>query len=312
MPTPFTIPVNEDETAWIMRRVQDFRFFSEPEDAGWRYGANRAYLEQLRDYWLSGFDWPAAVKSLNRHPQVRVNIEDKAVPPGFHLHTVHRRSPRADAKPLLIAHGWPGSIFEFDAIIDRLADPEDDSHPAFHVVAPSLPGYAWSDPPLSPIGPRSVAGLYDRLMPALGYEQYIYQGGDWGSVIGGWIGLDSRRVTALHLNGYGLRAHDMTPRSDEDKKWMQWALKIRAEETAYLQLQATKPQSLAYRHDGQPDGRRRLARREILRLVGYRRAESPAAIHQRPDAHQHHDLPDDAQLSHRDVAVPRHVRGGRI
>ncbi|MGB3723042.1 MAG: epoxide hydrolase family protein [Pacificimonas sp.] len=253
-PTPFTIPENADETAWIRRRVEEFRFFEEPENAGWRYGANRAYLEQLREYWLNDYDWPAAVAALNRHPHVRVEVEDDSVQSGFHLHAIHRRSSRANATPLLIAHGWPGSVLEFDAIIDRLAEPEDASHPAFHVVAPSLPGYAWSDKPESPIGPQAVARLYDRLMPALGYDNYIYQGGDWGSVIGGWVGLNSNRVTALHLNGYGLRASDMTPRTDEDKKWMQWALKIRAEETAYLQLQGTKPQSLAYAMMDSPMG----------------------------------------------------------
>ncbi|MGB7404778.1 MAG: epoxide hydrolase family protein [Pacificimonas sp.] len=247
--TPFTIPVHDDEAAWIRRRVEDFRFFEEPEDAGWKYGANRDYLEKLRAYWLEDYEWPAAVETLNRHPHVRVDVGD-----GFQLHAIHRPSSRTDARPLLIAHGWPGSVLEFDAIIERLAEPEDDSHPAFHVVAPSLPGYAWSDKPKSPIGPRTVAGLYDKLMPALDYDGYVYQGGDWGSVIGGWIGLDSKHVQAVHLNGYGLRAHDMTPRTAEDKEWMQWALKIRDNETAYLQLQATKPQSLAYAMMDSPMG----------------------------------------------------------
>ena len=126
---PFTIPVEPEEAAWIRRRVEEFRFFEEPTDAGWRYGANRAYLEALRDYWLTGFDWPAAVERLNRHPQVRVEVE-----PGFRLHAIHRRSSRPDARPLLIAHGWPGSIVEFDAIIERLAEPETTDAPAFHVV----------------------------------------------------------------------------------------------------------------------------------------------------------------------------------
>ncbi|MEM8827535.1 MAG: epoxide hydrolase N-terminal domain-containing protein, partial [Pseudomonadota bacterium] len=114
----FSIPVEADETASIRDRVKAFRFFEEPEDAGWRYGANRAYLETLRRYWLDEFDWPAAVANLNRHPHVRVEVE-----PDFRLHAIHRRSSRADARPLLIAHGWPGSVLEFDAIIERLAEP---------------------------------------------------------------------------------------------------------------------------------------------------------------------------------------------
>lgn len=247
--TPFSVPVQSDEAAWIERRVREFRFFEEPEGAGWAHGANRDYMERLRAYWLDGFDWPAAVARLNRHSHVRVEVGD-----GFKLHAIHRRSSRTDARPLLIAHGWPGSVLEFDSIIERLAEPEEPSMPAFHVVAPSLPGYAWSDRPKAPLGPRAVAGLYDRLMPALGYDRYIYQGGDWGCVIGGWIGLDSQRVQALHINGYGLRSADLHPETPEDMAWLQKAMAVRERETAYLQLQGTKPQSLGFAMMDSPMG----------------------------------------------------------
>lgn len=245
---PFTIPVNADEAAWVRERVAAYRFFGEPVDAGWEYGANRAYMEKLRTYWLETFDWPAAVTRLNRHPHFRVDLGD------ITLHCIHRRSPRPDARPLLIAHGWPGSIVEIEALVDRLAEPEAEDLPAFHVVAPSLPGYAWSDTPVKPLGPRAVAGLYDRLMPALGYDRYLFQGGDWGSVIGGWIGLDSARVDGVHLTGYGLRSADMRPRTPEEVSWIEWGLKVRAAETAYLQLQGTKPQSLGYAMMDSPIG----------------------------------------------------------
>jgi microsomal epoxide hydrolase len=247
--TPFTIPVNEAEAAWVRARVEGFRPFPEPLGHGWEHGANAAYMERLREHWLNLFDWPAAVARLNRLPHVRVALEGAPT-----LHAVHLRSPRADARPLLIAHGWPGSIFEFDALYERLANPEDPAAPAFHVVAPSLPGYAWSDAPPAPIGPRAVAVLYDRLMPALGYDRYIYQGGDWGSVIGGWLGVDSKRLVALHLNGYGLRSADMSARTAEEKEWLVWARRIRATETGYLQLQATKPQSLGFAMMDSPMG----------------------------------------------------------
>jgi microsomal epoxide hydrolase len=247
--TPFTIPVNEAEAAWVRARVEAFRPFPEPLGHGWEHGANAAYMGRLRDHWLNRFDWPAAVARLNRLPHVRVALEGAPT-----LHAVHLRSPRADARPLLIAHGWPGTIFEFDAIYERLADPEDPAAPAFHVVAPSLPGYAWSDAPPAPIGPRAVAALYDRLMPALGYDRYIYQGGDWGSVIGGWLGVDSSRLLALHLNGYGLRSADMSAHTAEEQEWLLWARRIRATETGYLQLQATKPQSLGFAMMDSPMG----------------------------------------------------------
>ena len=245
----FDIPVEPLEMALIRQRVGAFRFFEEPEDAGWKHGANRDYMERLRTYWLEEFDWPAAVAQLNRHPQVRVDVGD-----GFHLHAIHRRSSRPDAQPLLIAHGWPGSIVEFDAIIDRLAEPEDPTAPAFHVVAPSLPGYAWSDRPKNPVGPRGVARLYDALMGVLGYDHFVYQGGDWGCVIGGWMGLDSKRITALHISGFGLRPADMHPETPADMAWLQKAMVVRETETAYLQLQGTKPQSLGFAMMDSPMG----------------------------------------------------------
>jgi microsomal epoxide hydrolase len=251
--TPFTIPVNEDEVAWIRDRVAAYRWFEEPPKAGWRHGANRDYMQRLQAHWLGGYDWAAAVAHLNRLPHVRVQVGEDGGQP-FHLHCVHLRSSRPDAQPLLIAHGWPGSILEFDAIMERLAEPEDPAAPAFHVVAPSLPGYAWSDRPSAPIGPREVARRYDALMGVLGYDRFVYQGGDWGCVIGGWMGLDSDRVQAIHLNGYGLRSADMTPNTPDEMAWMQKAVAMRETETAYLQLQGTKPQSLGFAMMDSPMG----------------------------------------------------------
>jgi pimeloyl-ACP methyl ester carboxylesterase len=126
--------------------------------------------------------------------------------------------------------------------------------PAFHVIAPSLAGYAWSDKPAVPIGPRAMAGHYDRLMGVLGYDRYLYQGGDWGCVIGGWIGLDSARVEAIHLSGYGLRSADMAPSTPKETAWLIKAIKVRDRETAYLQLQGTKPQSLGFAMMDSPMG----------------------------------------------------------
>ncbi|MCM0031925.1 epoxide hydrolase family protein [Sandarakinorhabdus limnophila] len=251
--TPFTIPVNEAEVAWIRDRVAAYRWFEEPPNAGWRHGANRDYMQRLQAHWLNGYDWAGAVAHLNRLPHLRVQVGEDGGQP-FHLHCVHLRSSRPDARPLLIAHGWPGSILEFDAIMERLAEPEDPAAPAFHVVAPSLPGYAWSDRPSAPIGPREVARRYDALMGALGYDRYIYQGGDWGCVIGGWMGLDSARVEAIHLNGYGLRSADMTQNTPDEMAWMQKAVAMRETETAYLQLQGTKPQSLGFAMMDSPMG----------------------------------------------------------
>lgn len=239
--TPFSVPENAAEAAWIRKRVEEFRFFEEPEGHNWEHGANRNYMERLREHWLQNYDWGATVARINRLPHARVEVE-----PGFSLHCIHLRSSRADARPLLIAHGWPGSILEFEALYARLAEPEDPAQPAFHVVAPSLPGYAWSDRPKSPIGPRAVAALYARLMQALGYSRYLYQGGDWGCVIGGWLGLDCGDVRAIHLNGFGLRPADMEPSNEAERTWLQKAAMVRMAETGYLAIQSTKPQTLGF------------------------------------------------------------------
>ena len=143
--TAFEIPVNPQEVAWVHRRVADFRFFEEPEGHNWEHGANRAYMERLQVHWLNRHDWPATVARLNAFPHVRAEVE-----PGFRLHALHLRSSRADARPLMIAHGWPGSIVEFHKVIEPLTDPTaygGDAADAFHLVLPSLPGYGFSAEP---------------------------------------------------------------------------------------------------------------------------------------------------------------------
>ncbi len=246
--TPFIVPENRDEVAWIMRRVQEWRVMDEPIQAGWKYGANQNYMQRLRDHWLTEFDWPAQVTELNRLPHFRTDIENSD------LHFIHLRSHRSDAKPLLISHGWPSTVYEFWGVLEKLANPDDPSMPAFHIIAPSLPGYGWSAKPSSPIGPRVIAQIYDQLMNKLGYSNYIAQGGDWGSLITAWIGLDSKSVQAIHLNGYGLSGADMSPQNEAQKAWLKKAKRIRDSETAYLFLQATKPQSLGFAMMDSPMG----------------------------------------------------------
>lgn len=245
----FEVPLANAEVLWVKERVRAYRWFEEPQDAQWRYGANQDYLRRLQRYWLDHYSWRHAVGQLNALPHFKVDVGS-----GFHLHCVHRRAADPKAMPLLLCHGWPGSIAEFTPIIERLAEPSDPAQPAFHVIAPSLPGYAWSDKPSAPIGPRATAQMYDRLMKSLGYDRYVAQGGDWGSVICGWLGLEAPGCSAIHLNGYGLSGHDMTPQNTEETQWQVRARKARKSEMAYLSLQATKPQSLSYAMMDSPMG----------------------------------------------------------
>jgi len=245
----FEVPLAHDEVAWIKERVRAYRWFEEPSEAGWQYGANEDYLRRLRRFWLDHFSWRFTAGKLNDFPHFKVDVGDD-----MQLHCIHRRAADPNAIPLLLCHGWPGSIAEFAPIIDQLAEPSDPNLPSFHVIAPSLPGYAWSDKPKRPIGPRTVAVMYERLMQALGYTSYLVQGGDWGSVIAGWLGLEGDACRALHLNGYGLRVADHAPQSEHESAWLRQMRLLRKTEMGYFEVQATKPQSLSYAMMDSPMG----------------------------------------------------------
>ena len=150
-----------------------------PEDAGWRYGCDPVFLQKLCAYWADGFDVPAAAANLNRYPQVMVRVED------IDLHAIHVVGEAQGRRPLLLTHGWPGSIYEFWQVIEPLAFPSTHGgrpEDAFDLVVPSLPGFGFSGKPQTPIGARTTARLFDQLMrKVFGYRTYLAQGGDWGA-----------------------------------------------------------------------------------------------------------------------------------
>lgn len=164
----------------------------------WASGTDRAWLQDLCAYWRDGFDWRAQERALNRLEHFRTTID------GQELHLVHARSKHADALPLLLTHGWPGSVLEFMKVIGPLTDPEahgGSADDAFHVVCPSLPGYGFSGPPLAGCHVKRIAELQAKLMAELGYERYGAQGGDWGAIITTWMGaLDAAHLAGIHLN----------------------------------------------------------------------------------------------------------------
>ncbi|MBV1887159.1 MAG: alpha/beta hydrolase, partial [Parvibaculaceae bacterium] len=165
-------------------------------------------------------------------------------------------------QPLLLTHGWPGSFLEFTGIIEELAHPEKfggNAEDGLDLIIPSLPGYVFSGKPKAPVGPKYTAQLWDKLMrTVLGYDTYIAQGGDWGSVVTGWLGYNHGTnvgggCKAIHLNMFGLRPA-VLPETEEEKKWAEMAAMTFELEGAYLRLQMTKPQSLSYAMMDSPIG----------------------------------------------------------
>lgn len=227
-----------------------------PTSAGWDYGIEPDYLRRLVEYWRTDYDWRAVEARLNRLPQFIVPVA------GHRVHLVYERGSGPDPLPLVLTHGWPGSVVEFEAVVGPLAHPERCGgriEDAFDVIVPSLPGYAWSSAPPAPISTRDIARVWDELMTsALGYERYVAQGGDWGGLVTSWLGVDAPdRVAAIHLNIMGLRPYlgeGSAPLSPEEEAWMARTRARLSRETGYQAIQGTKPQTLAYALTDSPIG----------------------------------------------------------
>jgi pimeloyl-ACP methyl ester carboxylesterase len=245
--TPFKIDVPQTTLDAIRAKVAAYEWHEMPRgdglDGTWAYGANLDFMRTLCAYWVDGYDWRKWEAALNAHPQFTATIDD------LDLHFYHAKGSGA-AQPLILSHGWPGSVFEFLHIIDSLAHPEKhggDAKDAFDVVVPSLPGYGWSGKPKRPIGPRRTAQLFDRLMTeVLGYDGYIAQGGDWGSAISAYMSYEGKGCRAAHLNMMGWVTPGVGPESDEEKAFAAKAGQLFEMEGAYFREQTTKPQTLSY------------------------------------------------------------------
>ena len=243
-PRPFTIAWDEDRLERLRAQARAYRIPRVPQDAGWRYGCDPAFLEELRTYWLDGFDAAAAADELNRFPQHMVTIE------GLDLHVVHIVGEGQGRRPLLLTHGWPGSIYEFWSVIEPLAYPSRHGgrpEDAFDLVIPALPGFGFSGKPTIPIGARTTARLFDRLMrEVLDYDRYLAQGGDWGAGVSAWLGLDhASAVRGIHLN-YLLVQPDAEPESAAERTWKAAFAERERQVGAYAALHGTRPLSLGY------------------------------------------------------------------
>jgi epoxide hydrolase len=251
---PFAIRVDDAALDDLRARLARARIPDQIAGTGWEYGIPYDYLRELVDYWRDEYDWRAQEARLNAFDHFRTEID------GQTIHFIHARSPRADALPLLLTHGWPGSIVEFLDVIPRLTDPEAHggrSADAFHVVAPSLPGYGFSEPTRSRgWDVRRVALALMELMRRLGYDRYGAQGGDWGAQVTTRIGaLDAEHCAAIHLNmPIADPPKEQVAVSDDDQAALAELQRFRQEESGYALEQSTKPQTLGVGLNDSPAG----------------------------------------------------------
>lgn len=249
----FEVRWDDAQIAALLDRVRGYDWPAIPDvPDGWAYGCDAGFLKRLCEHWTSTYDWRAARDDLNRFPQFTARVED------FDLHLVHVVGEAGGKRPLILSHGWPGSHYEFWQVIEKLAYPsrhggkEED---AFDLVIPSLPGFGFSSKPTRPIGQRATARLFNTLMvEVLGYETYLAQGGDWGSMITSWLGHDhGAHAKAIHLNMMAFRPAG-GPKSEAEVAWMTRQGAMMDLMGAYFRLQASKPQSLAWLGASNPVG----------------------------------------------------------
>lgn len=214
-----------------------------PDPRRWAQGVPLADLIEIVDYWRTGYNWRSFEERLNRIGQFRTTID------GLGIHFLHRRSARADATPLILSHGWPGSIVEFIDVVDELADPEDANAPAFHVVVPSLPGFGYSDKPTTTgWGVGKIAAAWVELMGRLGYSRFAAHGGDWGGVITTVLGgRYPEHVLGIHTTlaqaPPGLTTDGLTA---IERTWTEETRDFWSRRAAYAKQQASRPQTIGY------------------------------------------------------------------
>ena len=250
----FRIRVDDSTLEDLRLRLALTRFPDQIEGTSWECGTPIGYVRELVEYWRDEYDWRDQEARLNQLDHFRTRVD------GQSIHFVHASSPHPDALPLLLIHGWPGSIVEFLDVIPRLTHPEEHggrAEDAFHVIAPSLPGYGFSEPPRTPgWDVRRIAHAFIELMDRLGYPRYGAQGGDWGAQIATRIAaLDAGHCAALHLNmPIAGPPAEPVPLTEEEQDGLAAMARFQREEAAYAQVQGTKPQTLGMALNDSPAG----------------------------------------------------------
>jgi len=247
--TPFRISIPEADLEDLQERLNRTRLPDQLNGISWEYGSDLSYMRKVLSYWQEDFDWREQESLLNQFDHFKSEVD------GLNMHFIHQRSPNPNAIPLMLVHGWPGSISEFSKIIGPLTDPVSyggDISDSFHIIAPSLPGFGFSDiPNETGYSPEKIAKILALLMKEIGYEKYAIAGGDWGAIINRHIANHyPERLIGLHSNMILA-----SPPSDEDQRSQISETenskrldrqRYMLNEVAYQQIQGTKPQTLGY------------------------------------------------------------------
>jgi len=253
---PFRVDIPDAELDYLRARLDLTRWPDEVPGVGWMYGVPLAYLQELASYWRHDYDWRAQEALLNSHPQYTTTID------GTNVHFYHVRSPHPQALPLLLVHGFPGSVVEFLQVVEPLIDPVahgGNASDAFHLVIPSIPGYGFSGPTVETgWTPWRVGGAFATLMARLGYARYGAHGTDWGSRIVRDMGLqDPEHLVGIHrtiLHAPPRSDDDLSTYSASDLERLNDIAHFGRELSGYMLIQSTRPQTLAYALTDSPVG----------------------------------------------------------
>ena len=252
---PFKIAVSDEILDDLKQRLANTRWPEKETVDDWSQGIPLAYTQEVCKYWLEEYDWRAREALLNRYDQFTTELD------GIDIHFIHARSPHANARPLVMTHGWPGSIVEFQKVIGALVDPVahgGDAADAFHVVCPTLPGYGFSGKPTKPEWDViKIAATWNKLMLRLGYDKYFAQGGDWGGLVTANIGMQNLgNCEAIHLNIVIVEPDPATmdDLTDLEKSALAGTQHYFDNDSGYSKQQSTRPQTVSYGLTDSPAG----------------------------------------------------------
>lgn len=244
---PFKIEISDKDINYLQQRLANTRWTNAITQNGWEKGVPVDYLKRVADYWLHQFDWKKQEAALNRYPHFITEIEGQAI------HYLHIKSPRANAVPLMLIHGWPGSFADFTSVIEPLSNPQDPGQIAFDLVIPSIPGFGFSVPVTAKgYNMFKIASTFAALMDRLGYAKFAVHGGDMGAGIAGIMsGVAAYNLIGTHINsdffavaGLGMFPADHASFTEAENAGLERMKQYKKDGTAYLDIQATRPDTI--------------------------------------------------------------------